>query len=155
MDSESFEKGRDALRAGDYKAAEHNFRDVYSSIDESHVLYNKIASYFGLAQVLIEDPNGLLLCRDVASSESKDGDVFLNLACAEWHSENRERAIDAIARGREIDGKHAQLERAGMLIDSREANVIPYLPRQHMLNRILGRLVRRTPFPLSAHNLLH
>lgn len=155
MDSESFDKGCDALKGEDFKAAEHNFRNALNSVHEGHQLYNKIASFYGLAQVLIEDPNGLLLCRDVASSEANDGDVFLNLACAEWHSDNRERAIDAVARGRAIDAGHIQLERAGQLLDSRRAHVIPYLPRQHILNRMLGRLVRRTPYPVTVHHLLY
>ena len=155
MDQESYNKGRDALKAQDYKAAEQKFREAFNSIEEHHELYNKLASYLGLSQVLLSDPNGLLLCRDAASSETQDGDVFLNLACAEWHTENRERAIDAVARGCKIDGDHEQLQRAGLLLDSRRTSVVPFLPRKHMLNRVLGFMVRRTPARLSVHHLLY
>ena len=155
MDNESFDKGRDALKAKDYKAAERKFKQAFKSIDEQHDSYNILASYLGLSQVLISDPNGLLLCRDAASAELRDGDVFLNLACAEWHSENRGRAIDAVDRGLRIDSEHEQLIRADMLLDSRRSNVIPFLARNNFLNHALGRLMRRTPRQLSVHSLLY
>ena len=155
MNNEVFEKGCDALKAQDYKAAEREFSEVMKSMDEHHVLYNKVVSYLGLAQVLISDRNGLLLCRDAASSETLDGDIFLNLACAEWHTENRKRAIDAVFRGRKIDNEHDQLVRACMLLDSRRRNVFPFLPRQHFLNRTVGRMMRRTRPKITVHSLLY
>ena len=155
MDTELFDKGCEAFKAGDYKAAERAFREVMKSLDEHHVYYNRVASHLGLAQVLISDRNGLLLCRDAASSETVDGDVFLNLACAEWHTENRKRAIDAVLRGRKIDATHDQLVRACMLLDSRQRNVFPFLTRQHFLNRIAGRMMRRAQDEITVHSLLY
>ena len=155
MNNEAYDKGRDALKAQDYKAAERAFNEAMRSMDDRHVLYNKVASCLGLAQVLTSDRNGLLLCRDAASSEVVDGDVFLNLACAEWHSENRERALDAIFRGRKIDTAHGQLERASMLLDARRRCVFPFLPRQHILNRVVGRLIHRAQAEISVHDLLY
>ena len=155
MDNESFDKGRDALKAQDYKAAEREFSVTFKSMDEHHDLYNTVASYLGLAQVLISDPNGLLLCRDAASSETRDGDVYLNLACAEWHTENRKRALHAILRGREVDSEHDQLMRACVLLDSRRRNVFPFLPRNHFLNRTVGRMLRRERAKLTVHSLLY
>ncbi len=155
MDEESLAKGRDALKAKDYKAAEREFNQALKSIDELHESYNKITSYLGLAQVMTSDRNGLLLCRDAASSEVLDGDVFLHLACAEWHSDNRQRAVDAIIRGRKIDGEHEQLVRACMLIDGRRSTIFPFLDRQHLLNRSIGRLMRRTAGELTVHILLY
>ena len=154
MDEESLTKGRVALESKDYKAAEREFNQVLKSIDEHHESYNKVASYLGLAQVLISDRNGLLLCRDAASSEVLDGDVFLHLACAEWHADNRKRAVDAIIHGRKIDAEHQQLIRACELLDSRRRSVFPFLDRQHFINRSIGRLMRRDPGELTVHHLL-
>ena len=154
MDNEAFEKGRAALETKDYAAAAQKFDQAFKSIDEQHALYNRVASYLGLSRVLTSDADGLLLCRDAASSELNDGDVFLNLACAEWHAQNRERALDAIVRGRKIDRKNEQLIRAWLLLDARRRNVVPFLPRGHILNRSLGRLMRRNQPPLSVHSLL-
>jgi len=155
MNTELFDKGCEAFKAKDYKAAERAFKKVMESLDEHHVFYNRVASHLGLAQVLISDRNGLLLCRDAASSETADGDVFLNLACAEWHTENRKRAIDAVIRGRKIDATHDQLVRACMLLDSRQRNVFPFLTRQHFLNRIAGRMMRRPRGEITVHSLLY
>ena len=155
MNTELFDKACEAFKAKDYKAAERAFREVMKSLDEHHVLYNRVASHLGLAQVLISDRNGLLLCRDAASSETADADVFLNLACAEWHTENRKRALDAVIRGRNIDASHDQLARACSLIDSRRRNVFPSLSRQHFLNRIVGRLMRRAQPEITVHSLLY
>jgi hypothetical protein len=105
--------------------------------------------------VMISDRNGLLLCRDAASSETADADVFLNLACAEWHTENRKRALDAVIRGRKIDAEHEQLVRACMLLDSRRRKVFPFLSNQHFLNRILGQMMRRAQAEVTVHSLLY
>ncbi len=155
MNTELFDKACAAFKAKDYKAAERAFKEVMKSLDEHHVFYNRAASHLGLAQVMISDRNGLLLCRDAASSETVDADVFLNLACAEWHTENRKRALDAVMRGRKIDATHEQLVSACMLIDSRRRNVFPFLSRQHFLNRMAGRMMRRAQPEITVHNLLY
>jgi hypothetical protein len=155
MSTESYEKGCEALKAQDYKAAEREFCEALKLVDEHNPSYNRITSCLGLARVLNSDRNGLLLCRDAASSETSNADVFLHLACAEWHCSNRERAIDAVVRGRNIDAGHQQLARVSALLDSRRRNALPFLPRDHFLNRTLGRLMRREHTPLSVHKLLY
>ena len=154
MNYKSFEKGRTALKSKDYKAALREFQETLQSVDEHHEQYNRVASYLGLARVLVDDRNGLLVCRDAASSEVLEGDVFLNLACAEWHCDNRKRAVESIIRGRKIDGENEQLIRACMLLDSRRKSIFPFLPRQHCLNRTVGRLMRRTRGEITVHKLL-
>jgi hypothetical protein len=155
MNREEFEKGLEALRLSDFKAAERDFQKVFDEINESHEQYNHVASFLGLAQVLDSNRNGLLLCRDAASSEVLDGQVFLNLAAAEWHSMNRKRAIDALQRGSKIDSEHTQLRRAMQLADSRKKPVFAFLPRAHPLNRMVGRLLRTPSSALSVETLLY
>ncbi len=156
MNQALFDSGLAALKADDFKAAERDFQEVVNDLDENGEQYNRVASYLGLAQVLNDKRNGLVLCRDVASSEVLDGQVFLNLAAAEWHSKNRKRAIDALYRGSKIDRDHPQLKRAVQLADSRKHPVLRFLPRSHPLNRFLGRLLRATPSSaLSVQTLLY
>lgn len=150
-----YDKGLESLKAKDYRASEREFRQVFDSIDEHHALYNKVASYLGLSRVLVSDPNGLLLCRDAASSESADGDVFLNLACAEWHTQNRARALDALVRGRSIDSSHQQLLRAYAQLDKGQHRAVPFLSQENILNRFLGRIKRRDEAAVSVHSLLY
>ena len=155
MDTEMFEKGLKALEVKDYKAAVRDFERVLSEMDEHDHCYNHTASYVGLSQVLTSNRNGLLVCRDAASSETEYGVVFLNLACAEWHCGNRKRAIDAIRSGCKIDAENERLQRASVLIDSRKRSLFQHLPRQHSLNRAFGRLFRRSGDDVDVHSLLY
>lgn len=155
MNTVVFENGLDAMRAQDYKGAVRDFEKAVNSIDEHHVQYNRIASYLGLARVLINDESGLLLCRDAASNEMANGDIFLNMACAEWHCENRKRAIDAINKGLDIEPDHHQLQQVMSKFDSRKRSIINFLARDHPFNRILGRILRSGSEKLTVHALLY
>lgn len=154
MDAQAYQNAKDALKAEDYKAAERAFNVALESIDEGDEYYNNIQSYYGLTQVLNLNSNGLLLCRDAASNEMFDGYVFLNLACAEWESDNRKRAIDAIRRGIKIDAEHNQLNVACSRLGCRKKCCFSFLARNHKLNRLFGRLMRQPGEQLTAHTLL-
>ena len=155
MDTQAYKNAKDVLKVKDYKAAERAFRTVLASVDEHDEQYNCLQSYYGLSQVLNGDKNGLLLCRDAASNEILDGDVFLNLACAEWHSNNRKRAIDAVRHGIKIDAEHKQLNQACAKLDCRKKCCFGFLSRSHKLNRFFGRLFRRPVPMLTVHSLLY
>lgn len=155
MDTQAYNNAKDALEAKDYRAAERAFKRVLASIGEHDEQYNSLQSYYGLTQVLNEDGSGLLLCRDAASNEVFDGDVFLNLACAEWHSFNRRRAIEAIRHGIKIDAENKALNRACAKLDCRKKCCFGFLPRSHKLNRLFGRLFRRPVPMLTVHSLLY
>ena len=155
MDAQAYQNAKDALKAEDYKAAERAFKVVLDSIDESNEYHNNVQSYFGLAQVLNANNNGLLLCRDAASNEMFDGYVFLNLACAEWESGNRKRAIEAIRHGIKIDADHRQLNSACSKLGCRKRCCFSFLARSHKLNRLFGRLMRRSSQDVTVHSLLY
>ncbi len=155
MDTQTYNNAKDALEAKDYKAAERAFKLMLESVDKHDEHYNNLQSYYALTQVLNSDANGLLLCRDVASNEVFDGDVFLNLACAEWYSGNRKRAINAVRHGIKVDAGHKQLNQACARLDCRKRCCFNFLPRNHALNRFFGRLLRRPDPELTVHNLLY
>lgn len=155
MNEEAYQNGLDALTVKDYKGAVRDFEEALKNLDEHDEQYNKVVACLGLSQVLTSNRNGLLLCRDAASSEVLDGDVFLYLACAEWHCSNRKRAIDAILHGCKIDADNEKLKRAIKQLDVRKRSVFSGLPRAHALNRILGRLLRRSSSELTVHSLLY
>jgi hypothetical protein len=154
MDTEAYQNAKDALKEKDYKAAERAFKIALESVGEHDEQYNSVLSCYGLAQVLNSNNNGLLLCRDAASNEVFEGDVFLNLACAEWESNNRKRAVDAIRHGMKIDADNAQLNRAYGKLDRRRKCCFSFLPRSHKLNRFFGRMLRRPSQKASVHSLL-
>ncbi|MBE9559814.1 MAG: hypothetical protein IMF15_03450 [Proteobacteria bacterium] len=155
MDAQAYQNAKDALKAQDYKAAVRAFKVVLDSIDEQDVQYSVVQSCYGLTQVLTADENGLLLCRDAASNEVVEGDVFLNLACAEWHCDNRKRAVDAIQHGIKIDPDNEHLKHACARLDCRRKCCFGFLPRNHKLNRFFGRLRRRSTPPVTVHDLLY
>ncbi len=159
MDKKAYKSAKDALKNRDYEAAERDFKRALDSTHQHIGLsndgqYNRLQSYYGLTLVLNSNENGLSLCREAASNEQLDGDVFLNLACAELTTSNRKRAIEMIQLGMKVDPEHARLKRACSRIDSRKKSCIDFLPREHLLNRLLGRLMRRSREELTADSLL-
>lgn len=155
MDTQAYQDAKDALKVQDYKVAEHNFKIVLDSIDEHHEQYNSVLSNYGLSQVLVSDKNGLLLCREAAGNEIVEGDVFLNLACAELESGDRKRAIDAIHHGVKIDADNEKLKYACATLECRKKYFFSFLPRNNKLNQLVGRMLRRTPPEITAHSLLY
>ncbi len=159
VDLSTLQNAYELLKAQDYKAAERAYKKVLDSIDEHDDRYNLILSAYGLSLVLKGDDgtskqNGLLQCRDAANNESIDGDVFLNLACAEWASNNRKRVIDALRQGIKIDADHQRLNNACLKLGCRKRCCFNFLPRSHKVNRFFGRLFRRPEQEISVHHLL-
>jgi len=154
MDTQSYQNAKELLKAQDYRAAERAFKKVLDSIDEHDRQYHTVQSYYGLAQVLNGEENGLLLCRDAAGSEVADGQVFLNLACAELHSDNRKRAVEAIQHGMKVDADNPVLKGACAKLDCRTRCCFNFLPRGHAINRFFGRLRRRPVPEVTVHDLL-
>ena len=155
MDTQTYQNAKNSLKAQDYKAAERDFKKVLDTIDEHNEQYNNVLSHYGMVQALNSNKNGLLLCRDAASNEVIDGEVFLNLACAEWHDNNRKRAVDAIRQGVKIDADNQRLNRACAKLDCRKKCCFSFLPRGHKLNRLIGRLFRRPEKEITVHSLLY
>jgi len=155
MDTQLYQAAKQLFMQEDYKAAERAFKQVLNAIDEHHEQHNLLLSNYGLSQVLNSDSHGLLLCRDAANGEMIYGEVFLNLAAAELHSNNRQRTIEAIRHGIKIDANNAQLNRACAKLDCRKKCCFSFLPRGHKLNQMFGRLFRKSAPALTVHNLLY
>ena len=158
-DTPTLQDAHDLLKAQDYKAAERAYKKVMESMDGSEENYNLVLSTYGLSQVLsTDDPgvrqNGLLLCRGAANNEVLNGDVFLNLACAEWYSGNRKRVIDALRQGIKIDVNNQRLNNACLKFGCRKRCCFNFLPRSHKVNRFFGRLFRRPENTLAVEDLL-
>lgn len=120
-----------------------SFQIAFDSVDRTDVYHNKYASYCGLARVLSGDQAGLQLCRDAARSEIHDGDVFLNLARAEWFFKNRKQTIIVLKKGLQVDNRHPGLRQMREQLGFRKRSPLPFLPRSHPLNHALGKLLRK------------
>ncbi|RDH84422.1 MAG: hypothetical protein DIZ80_02795 [endosymbiont of Galathealinum brachiosum] len=138
-----FVRGVDFLKAYSVTQALQQFQLAYDAAAYSNIYHNKYASYCGLARVLSGDRAGVELCRDAARLESEDGDVFLNLAYAEWHMKSRKRSIKMLEKGLEIDRKHAGLNKLQKHLGMRSKQVISFIARDSFLNKTLGKLSRK------------
>ena len=138
-----FVEGIEHLKERSIPQAMESFQLAYESVGRSDIYHNKYASYCGLARVLSGDRGGLELCRDAACSEIHDGDVFLNLARAEWYLKNRKNTVIALKKGLQIDNRHPGLRQMREQLGIRQRCPLPFLPRSHPLNQALGKLMRK------------
>ena len=143
LHSEDFLNGIRYLKAGLLTEARRCFQLAYESVKNGDVYHNKYASFCGLLRVLHGDPGGMVLCRDAANSECLDGDIFLNLARAEWFFDARKRTVEAILFGLEVDQEHIGLLQMQKDLGVRKLKVIPFLSRNNVLNDMVGKLLRK------------
>ena len=139
---DEFVEGVTYLKDRAMPKAVNRFQQAYESVNHEDVYHNKYASYCGLARVLSGDSTGLEMCRHAADNELNDGDVYLNLARAEWFYENRKLVIIALKKGLHIDDRHPGLRQMRIQLGVRQRSTLPFLPRSHPLNHALGKLLR-------------
>lgn len=135
--------GERQMRNGDWSGALFHFRLAVRNSSRGDPMKNLYVSYEGLALVHVNDRKGVHLCRRAAVNETAFGDVFRNLARAELRLRNRKRACDAIQKGLAIDRSHAGLRELRQRMGVRRAPVLPFLSRNHFLNRVLGQITYR------------
>jgi len=139
---EKFVEGVEHLKDRSMPKAVQSFQIAYESVKSSDVYHNKYASYCGLSRVLSGDRTGLELCREAAKGEVYDGDVYLNLARAEWFLQNRKNTIVVLKKGLQVDNRHPGLRQMREQLGVRQRSPLPFLPRSHPLNHALGKLMR-------------
>jgi len=141
---DEFVEGVSYLRDRVMPKAVNRFQQAYESVDRADVYHNKYASYCGLARVLSGDGSGLEMCREAIGNELYDGDVYLNLARAEWFYENRKATVIALKKGLQVDNRHPGLRLMREQLGVRNRSALPFLPRSHPLNHTLGKLLRHS-----------
>ena len=139
---EEFVEGVEHLKDRSMPKAVQSFQLAYESVERSNIYHNKYASYCGLSRVLSGDRTGLELCREAARGEVHDGDVYLNLARAEWFIQNRKNTVLILKKGLQVDGRHPGLRQMREQLRIRQRSPLPFLPRSHPLNHALGKLMR-------------
>ncbi len=139
----SFIKGVELLRKGQNEQALYYFEVAYEKISYSDLYHNVYASFCGYARTLNGDRSGLVLCREVARYELHDADVFCNLAKIELFYKNRKRAVVVLLKGLNVDSSHPGVKSLCKKIGMRESSVFGFLPRNNVLNRVIGKLIRK------------
>lgn len=141
--SPNFINGIEFLKRGMVVQASHCFELAYEQTSYSDIHYNKYASFCGYVRVLNGDRGGLSICREVARNELYDGDVFYNLAKAEWCFKDRKRTVHALIQGMEVDYMHPGMREFRKDLGIRKKTAIGFLPRNHALNNKVGKLFRK------------
>lgn len=135
-----FRKGIAFLAEGNHEKALDAFAIADHKTSRDDVNKNKYQSFHGLMLVYAGQSKGIELCRQASASECFDGDVFYNQARAELDLEHRRRAVVALRRGLSFDKTHPDLLRLRQRLGIRRGLMIPFLDRDNMFNKLLGKL---------------
>jgi hypothetical protein len=146
----AFEEGRIAFQAGDLEGAHAAFRRAYRRGTGDP----RISSWYGVTLVLVERNSnlGVQLCDQALRAGGPDPELLLNLARVHLALYQRDRVVQVVARGLELWPQDPGLQAARAALGYRREPVLPFLPRDHRLNVVLGRLrhrwrSRRGPVP--------
>lgn len=102
-------------------------------------------SWYGVTLVLVEKniTLGVSLCEAGLRPRPDNPELLLNLARVHLALRQRERAARALTRGLAACPDHPALLAAREALGTRRPPVIPFLSRDNLLNRVLGRLRHR------------
>jgi tetratricopeptide (TPR) repeat protein len=142
---DDFMDGLKCFRSDDYEGALLFFRAADECAEMDDIYQSRYTSFHGLSRVYMGDSSGVKLCRKAAVGETRDAEVYYNLAMAEYRLGYRESSYMALRRGLKLDPGHSGLLHLKQQLVLREKHgFIPGLKRNHILNRLIGKLFRGT-----------
>jgi tetratricopeptide (TPR) repeat protein len=138
---EQFRRGKALLGEGRHAEALECFRCAHQ-VDRANPRYR---SHFGLGLALVERrfDRALELCRSAAKEEFFNPELYHNLARVHMAFGYKSEAIRYLRRGLMIDPGHRALAEELEQLGRRQLPVLQFLPRNHPVNRWLGRLRHR------------
>ena len=140
----SFKKGIQALETKGYLESLAFFESALNLEEKSGnpAPRMKYLSYYGLALSLASGrtAEAIDMCERALSVEFYNPDLYLNAARVYLASGDRKRAHRAVCQGLRIEKRHPGLIALLKSMGMRKRPLFRFLPRQHMLNRMTGRL---------------
>jgi tetratricopeptide (TPR) repeat protein len=106
--------------------------------DLPSIFYSYLGYGIALRQKRIRE--GLRLCKHAVKLEFYQPENYLNLARTYLLAENRRKAYEAVSKGLQMDRGHKGLRALLQHMGARRKPVIPFLSRNHLVNRFLGRI---------------
>lgn len=130
------ERGQALLQAGDAAAAIEPLREAQAAAPENA----QIRSTLGLAMALgsRDFEAARMLCESAAKQEFFNPELYLNLARVYISFGRRPEALRYLRRGQMIDPGHMAIREAIRELGLRRVPIVPFLPRRHVVNRMLG-----------------
>ena len=139
-----YQLGRSFFEKGQWKSAARHFGEAERRSGREDVYLHLYRSWHGLSLVYCGDVSGLNLCRNAARLETVHADVFLNLALAELKLQHRKRACQAVSLGLKLDARHKPLLALRRRMGVRRPLLLPFLKRDNLLNKWLGKATYRS-----------
>ncbi|HHO69805.1 MAG TPA: hypothetical protein ENK12_12355 [Gammaproteobacteria bacterium] len=133
------------FRKRQWRSAARHFGLAQSRSSRNDEFVNLYTSYHGLALIRCGDVSGLNLCRHAAAREQGRAEVFVNLVLAELRFRHRRRAWEALSRGFQIDSGNPALHKLARKMGVRRRPLVPFLKREHPLNKWIGKATYRRP----------
>lgn len=143
---DDFFSGIDYLKQRSLVQAIAHFQRAYESVTDQHRHRPMYLCYYGYARILTGDYRSIELCRYAARGMQSNADLYYILARAEMFCNNRGQMVRAITRGMDIDARHRGLRLMRKKTGCRRFTPVPFLHRNHLVNRCIGRLMRRRRF---------
>jgi tetratricopeptide (TPR) repeat protein len=101
-------------------------------------------SYFGLSVAMSKGPtrDAVRACETAVHNEFYNADLLLNLGKVYLLAGRTSKAMNVFARGLKLRPRHKGLKAALKGAERRGRPTVPFLQRDHPLNRCLGRMRR-------------
>jgi len=145
---QEFRTGLALLRGGDA----HKARPYLQSALEQEPANPFYVSYMGVAIAATEQKwaDAEELCRSAIRMNRRQAQLYLNLAEIYVAADRKLDAADTLARGLRYAPHDLRLKIALDRLAVRRPPVLPFLPRNHALNRNLGKLRHRAMQVLAS-----
>ena len=98
---------------------------------------------YGLAKHRAQHKRGLELCRRAIDLDFYRAETYVLLAKTHLLLGDRRAAFDTLGRGLQIDPTDSELMTLRRKLGERKQPILRFLPRNHILNRTLGKLRHR------------
>jgi Flp pilus assembly protein TadD len=137
-----FKQGLQALKNGYPQKALIHLRTAFES-EKQNPFY---LSFLGLsiARAQRKWDQAAELCEIAVQLRRSECQFHMNLAEVYALAGRREKALDTLDAALELFGRDQRLTRARSRVEKRRSPVLPFLTRNHFLNRTFGRVRHRT-----------
>ncbi|MBN1296144.1 hypothetical protein JXA80_05140 [bacterium] len=145
---EYFQRGYRLYKRGNIGLAMKNFQKALDFHPSGCNLRDKdplYLSFYGvtLARVKGDTITARKLCEAALRSGQSYPEVFLNLGRVFEEMKEYCKAADAYRRGYRMHRDNLELLESLQRVSPRRPNVIPFLDRNHLLNKVAGKILRR------------
>ncbi len=140
---DDFVDGLRCFRSEDYEGALLLFRAADECAVMGDIYQSRYTSFHGLSRVYMGDSNGVKLCRKAVVGETRDAEVYYNLAMAEHRLGYRESAYKALRRGLKLAPDHDGLLRLKrQLVLRKKYGFTSGQRHNNIVHRLVGKLFR-------------